>query len=67
MKNTCFLERTYSNVKINLLNVQQDPSPIEGIEVHVEGVDKTVAMVIDNYCNASSSVCLPRAVRLDAI
>ena len=67
MENTCFLERTYSNVKINLLNVQQDPSPIEGIKVHVEGVDKTLAMVIDNYCNTSSSVCLPRAVRLDAI
>lgn len=54
-------------MKINLLNVQKDPSPIEGIEVHVERVDKTIAMIIDNYCNASSSTCLPSAVRLNAI
>lgn len=64
---TCLLGCTYSNVKINFLNVQQNPSPIESIEVHVEGVNKTLAMIIDDYCNAGSSVCLPSAVRLDAI
>ena len=54
-------------MKVNLLNIQQDTSPIKCIEVHVERVDKTIAMIVDNYCNASSSICFPGAVRLDAI
>ena len=54
-------------MKVNLLNIQQDTSPIKGIEVHVKRVDKTIAMIVDDYCNASSSICLPGAVRLDAI
>ena len=54
-------------MKVNLLNIQQDTPPIKGIEVHVESVNKAFAMIVDNYCNASSSVCFPGAVRLDAI
>ena len=54
-------------MEVDLLDVQQDPSPIEGIEIHVERIDKTLAMIVDNDCNASSSICLPRAIRLDAV
>ena len=54
-------------MEVDLLDVQQDPSPIEGIKVHVEGVDKTLAMIVDNDCNASSSICLPGAIRLDPV
>ena len=54
-------------MEVDLLDVQQDPAPIEGIKVHVERVDKTIAMIVDNDCNASSSICLPRAVRLDPV
>ena len=52
-------------MEVDLLNVQQDPSPIEGVKVHVERVDKTIAVIINNDCNASSSICLARAIRLD--
>ena len=54
-------------MKINFLKLQEDTTPVEGIEVHVERVDKTVAMIVDNYCDARSSVRLPCGVRLDAI
>ena len=54
-------------MEVDFLDVQQNPSPIEGIKVHVEGVDKTLAMIVDNDCNASSSICLARAIRLDPV
>ena len=54
-------------MEVDLLDVQQDPSPIEGIKIHVERVNKTIAMIVDNDCKASSSVCLPRAIRLDPV
>ena len=54
-------------MEVDLLDVQKDPSPIEGIKVHVEGVDKTLAMIVDNDCNASGSICLARAIRLDPV
>ena len=54
-------------MEVHLLDVQQDPSPVEGIKVHVERVDKTIAMIVDNDCNASSPICLPRAIRFDPV
>ena len=54
-------------MEVDLLDVQQNPAPIEGIKVHVERVDETVTMIINNDCNASSSICLPRAIRLDPV
>ena len=65
--NTSLGTNTYSNMKVNLLDVQQDPSPIKGIEVHVEGIYKTIAVIVDNDCNASGPICLSSAVRLDTM
>ena len=54
-------------MEVDLLNVQQDPSPIEGIKIHVEGIYKTIAMIVDNDCNAGGSIRLPGAIRLDPV
>lgn len=51
----------------NILDAQQDPSPVEGIKIQVECIDETVAMIIDDNGCTSSSIRLAGAVRLHTV
>ena len=57
---------TYSDMIIDSL-VEDDPTPIERIKVHVESVDFSIPVIIDDDKHTGSAVCFPCTVRFHTI
>lgn len=49
--------QAHANVLIDFM-VQEYSSPIVGIEIHVESVKVTLAMIVDDDCSTDSASCL---------
>ena len=57
---------TYSDMIINIL-VEDNATPVKGIKVHIESVDFTIPVIVDNDKHTGSALCFSCTVRFYSI
>ena len=57
---------TYSNMIIDVL-AEDNATPVKRVKVHIESVDFTIPVIINDDSHTGSSLCFPCAVRSHTI
>ena len=57
---------TYSDMIIHIL-VEDNATPVERVKVHIESVDFTIPVIVDNDKHTGSTLCFSCTVRFHSI
>ena len=57
---------TYSDMIIHIF-VKDNATPVERVKVHIESVDFTIPVIVDNDKHTGSPLCFPCTVRFHSI